>query len=121
MKHVFTLTAVCDICLHLQMDPAKTCILYESKELVTCLSHDHADPFIVVMATLTHLMLVDVRDPGRPTLSVQLNLLKPPTCVTVDNTTGESELVCVHCILCKIWVLYQRVKWISCTYLLHTV
>ncbi len=78
------------IFLYFQTSPISTCVLFEAKDVITCLSHDPANLFTVFMCTRWHLVVVDLREPCRPLLSVMLEISQPPFFITFTNTPDES-------------------------------
>lgn len=77
--------------LFFQTFPVSTCILYEAKQRITCMSHDPAHLFSVFMCTRNHLLAIDLREPGRLVLSVLLEITRPPFFITFTSSHEESE------------------------------
>ncbi len=68
------------------------CVIFEAVHRITCLSCDHTNPFIVFLCTKSRLVVVDLREPCRPLLSVLLEISEPPFFITSTFTTEESKL-----------------------------
>ncbi len=74
-----------------QTSPVSTCVLYEAKQRIMCMSHDPAHLFSVFMCTQNHLLAIDLKQPGRAVLSVLLELTQPPFFITFTSSPEESK------------------------------
>ncbi|XP_064393855.1 uncharacterized protein LOC135341273 [Halichondria panicea] len=82
--------------------PVSTCILYEAKQRITCMSHDPAHLFSVFMCTRNHLLAIDLREPGRLVLSVLLEITRPPFFITFTSSHEETLLMLVSWMECTV-------------------